>query len=538
MYIRKTTNKNKDGTVRTYVQIVQGYRVNGKVRQKVIANLGRLEQLQEGEIDNLLEHLSKFSKETWIKSRPENLKVEWTKKWGPALVSRRLWEDLSIGPQLRTFLDSTEITSPLEEAAFAMVLNRLCDPQSKLGVSEWINTVHRAEFRELKLQHFYKALDFLAEHKENLEVKLFERIRNLFNMDLDLVFWDTTSTYFEGSGPEEMAKYGFSKDKRPDRLQIVIGVLMTKEGIPVAHQIFPGNTNDTKTFKSIVDDLRQRFSINRLIMIGDRGMVSQKILKELRDCGMEYIVGLRMRRLAGIDDMLSWNARYLKVKDNLKAKEVRIDNWDRFILCLNPEAKERDRLARKNMVAKLEQKLLKGGAKSLVGNRGYRRYLNVNGKAASINWEALKRKERFDGKYLLLTNSDLPTEQVALAYKDLWKVERAFRELKSGLDLRPIYHWTDSRVRGHVMVCYLALVLESSLQKKLRDIKPDLSYRKVMRHLAQMAAVKVSFEGQEYLTRSELQGEAYMAFKAAGIRPPKHMQPMNGVCQDSCRTFI
>ncbi len=209
-------------------------------------------------------------------------------------------------------------------------------------------------------------------------------------MELDLVFWDTTSTYFEGSGPEDLAKYGFSKNKRPDRLQIVIGVLMTKEGIPVAHQIFPGNTNDTKTFKSIVDDLRKRFSITRVIMVGDRGMVSQKILKELRECGMEYIVGMRMRRLA-----------------------------------------------RKSMVAKLEQKLLKGGTKSLVGNRGYRRYLNVNGKAATINREALKREERFDGKYLLLTNSDLPTEQVALAYKDLWKVERAFRELKSGLDLRP-----------------------------------------------------------------------------------------------------
>ncbi len=225
--------------------------------------------------------------------------------------------------------------------------------------------------------------------------------------------------------------------------------------------------------------------------------------------------------------MLSWNARYLKVKDNLKVKEVRIDELGRFILCLNPEAKERDRLARKSMVAKLEQKLLKGGTKSLVGNRGYRRYLNVNGKAATINREALKREERFDGKYLLLTNSDLPTEQVALAYKDLWKVERAFRELKSGLDLRPIYHWTDSRIKGHVMVCYLALVLESTLQKKLRDIKPGISCRKVMRNLAQMQAVIVSFEGQAYLTRSELQGEAYMAFKATGTRPPNHMQLMD-----------
>lgn len=526
MFIRKTTCKNKNGTIRTYVQIVQGYRENGKVRHKIIANLGRLEKLQEGEIDNLLEHLSKFSKETWIKARPENLKVEWTKEWGPALVFHRLWEELSLGPHLRTLLGSTEITSPLEEAAFAMVLNRLCDPQSKLGVSEWVSTVYRPEFQELQLQHYYKALDFLAEHKDKLEVQLFGRIRNLFNMELDLVFWDTTSTYFEGSGPEELAKYGFSKDKRPDRLQIVIGLLMTKEGIPVAHQIFPGSTNDTKTFKSIVDDLKNRFHINRVIMVGDRGMVSKKILQELRDSGLEYIVGLKMRRLKGIDDMIGWKSRYLKVKDNLKVKEVRIDDWGRFILCLNPEARERDQKARKEMVAKLEQKL-KTGAKSLVGNRGYRRYLKVDGKAVGIDREKLRKEARFDGKYLLLTNCDLPMDQVALAYKDLWKVERAFRELKSGLDLRPIYHWTDKRVKGHVMVCFLALVLESTLQKKLRENNPDLNFRKVMKDLAQMRAVKVSFENEQYLTRSELQGDAFAAFKAVKARPPLHMQIIN-----------
>ena len=341
------------------------------------------------------------------------------------------------------------------------------------------------------------------------------------------MFWDTTSTYFEGKGPEELAQYGYSKDKRPDRLQIVIGLLMTKEGIPIAHQIFPGNTNDVKTFKSIIDDLRQRFNINRVITVGDRGMVSQKILKELRENGMEYIVGMRMRRLKGIDSMLGWNSRYLKVKDNLKVKEVRQDSRGRFILCLNPDGAERDRKARQDMLAKLEQKITQKGAKSLVGNRGYRRYLKVDGKAVEIDKEALKREARFDGKYLLLTNSALPTDQIALAYKDLWKVERAFRELKSGLDLRPIYHWTDSRVRGHVMVCFLALVLETAMQKKLQAVNKDLSYRKVFKDLAQLHAVKVSFEGQDYLTRSELKGEAYAAFKALGTRPPLHMQPMN-----------
>ena len=256
MYVRKVTNKNKNGTARTYLQIVEGFREGGKVRHKVVANLGRIEQLQEGAIDNLIAHLNKFSKENWRKANPENLRVQWTRQWGPTLVFHHLWEELSIGPQLRVFLNGTEKAAPLEEAAFAMVLNRLCDPQSKLGVSEWIDTVYRPEFESLQLQHFYRALDFLAEYKDKLEVQLFERIRNLFNMELDLVFWDTTSTYFEGDGPEEIARYGYSKDKRSDRLQIVIGLLMTKKGIPVAHQIFPGNISDVNTFKAVLEDLR------------------------------------------------------------------------------------------------------------------------------------------------------------------------------------------------------------------------------------------------------------------------------------------
>lgn len=527
MYIRKVSNKNKDGSVRTYLQIVEGFREGGKVRHKVIANLGRIEQLQEGAIDNLISHLNKFSKENWRKASPENLQVQWTKQWGPALVFRHLWNELSIGPQLQVFLNKTEIVSPLDEAVFAMVLNRLCDPQSKLGVSEWIQTVYRPEFESLQLQHFYRALDFLAEYKDKLEVQLFERIRNLFNMDLDLVFWDTTSTYFEGNGTEELAHYGYSKDKRSDRLQIVIGLLMTKEGIPVAHQIFPGNISDVNTFKAALEDLRRRFHVTRIIMVGDRGMVSKNILQEIRAAGLEYIVGMRMRRLVGIDWMLGWKSRYIKIKQNLKAKEVRCDDRGRYILCLNPEAAERDRLARKDMLAKLEYKIKNTGPKGLVGNRGYRRYLKIDSDAVSIDQEALKKEARFDGKYLILTNSNLPTDQVVLAYKDLWKVERAFRELKSGLDLRPIYHWTDSRVRGHVMVCFLALVMESAMQKRLQDVGSKASYRQLCKDLTQLYAMKITLEGQDYLTRNELQGEAYSVFKALKIRPPLHMQSLD-----------
>lgn len=306
MYVRTKVFKNKDGSTRTYLELIESYRVNGRARQRVIANLGRVEELQKGQIDRLIQQLTKFTETKWIKAHLEDsANIVWTKSWGPALVFRHLWEKLGLKSVLKSIPNSSEVTPA---AIFAMVLNRLCDPQSKLGVSEWVNTMYCPEFESLQLQHYYRVLDILAEHKDKIELHLFHRVRDLFNLGLDLVFWDTTSTYFEGKGPEEFAKFGYSKDKCSDRMQIVIGVLMTKEGIPVAHEVFPCNTCDINTFKSILNCLREKFQINRVIIVGDRGMVSQKVLAEINNAGMEYIVGMRMRRLKGIDHMLSWNA--------------------------------------------------------------------------------------------------------------------------------------------------------------------------------------------------------------------------------------
>jgi len=249
MYIRTKEFKNKDGSVRTYLQIVENVRINGKPTQKVIANLGRIEELKEKEvIDRLITSLAKYSEHQWVQAEAEELKAEWGKEWGPALIFRALWEELRLKHILGTLLSRTEIENDLEEATFAMVLNRLSDPSSKLGVERWMKRVYRPEFAQVKLRHLYQALDFVAEHKEEIEKALFARVGDFFNLELDLVLWDTTSTYFEGIPSGELARYGFSKDHRPDRVQIVIGILMTKEGIPVAHQVFPGNTTDVDCY--------------------------------------------------------------------------------------------------------------------------------------------------------------------------------------------------------------------------------------------------------------------------------------------------
>jgi len=526
MFIRKKTFTNKDGTTREYLQLVESYRVNGRSRQRVIANLGRLEDLQGGQLDRLIENLTRFSETQWVRMSLDETQASWSKQWGPALIFHNLWEEkLGLGPCVRRILNRTEKTSPFEEALFAMVLNRLCDPLSKLGLNErWLQSVYHPPLEKLQFHHFYHALDFVAEYKNEIESFLFDRVRNLFNCELDLVFWDTTSTYFEGSGPEELAKYDYSKDKRPDRLQIMIGLLMTKEGIPVSHHIFPGNTGDVRTFKAAFSDLRRRFNVTRVIMVGDRGMVSKKVLQEISAAGLQYIVGVKMRRRPDIDRMLSWNAPYTRVKENLKVKEVWSNGISRYILCFNPEGAERDRNARREMIIKLKRKLDSGNIKGLLGNKGYRQYLKASKNAVTIDHDAIRREARYDGKYMLKTNTDLPPDQVVLAYKELWRVERVFRELKPGLELRPIYHWTESRVRGHVMVCFLALVLESALIRYLKGKQSKAGYLQVMADLATLHAIQFSFNDKVYLFRTELQGDAYEAFRVLGLRPPLKAQ--------------
>jgi len=525
MYIRTKKFKNKDGSTRTYLQIVEGVRVGNKVRQKVICNLGRLEQLKEGELDNLIEKLAQFSEKTWVQSQAKQFGAKWAKEWGTVIVFQRLWEQLGLSRILKTLLESTQITSSLEQAIFAMVVNRLCEPRSKRGVYRWLRGIYHPPFKGLSLHHLYRGLDFLADNKDAIEVRLFDSVKDLFNLKLDLFFWDTTSTYFEGSGPEDIAQYGFSKDKRPDRVQIIIGILMTKEGIPVAHQIFPGNTHDTTTFRAALKDIRTKFNIDRVILVADRGMVSEDILREIEKAGLKYIVGVPMRKAKAMKEVLSKRGRYRKVKDNLKVKEISTEK-ERYIICLNPEQAQRDRHAREEIIEKIQNKLKTEGIKSFVANRGYRKYLKIDGANITVDREALKEEEKYDGKYVLRTNTSLEAEQIALAYKDLWKVERAFREMKSGLDLRPIYHWSDKRVRGHVMVCFLAFLMETIFRKKLAEAGYTGEYEYLIDDLRQLKAVEIQLDGHKYLSRTELQGDSYTAFKALGIRPPEYIQKM------------
>jgi len=308
---------------------------------------------------------------------------------------------------------------------------------------------------------------WLGENKNEVEERLFAAHRDLFTR-LRLVYFDTTSFYFEGEGGDELGQYGHSKDHRPDRRQVVVGALLTQEGRPLSCTVEPGNKTDVTALLPVVDRARERFGLTEVCFVADRGTVSCGVIEALEERGMGYILGMRMRRLNEIrDQVLCHPGRYQHVEDNLRVKEVRIEDR-RYIVCYNPSQAKKDAEDRAAIVEALEKKL-KGGAKALIGNRGFRRYLSAETGAVQLDPNRIDAEARYDGKWVLRTNTKLPADEVALQYKQLLGVEQLFRSAKSLLETRPIYHRLDTTITGHIFCSFLALLLMHELNEGIRQ---------------------------------------------------------------------
>ena len=531
MFVRVKRNVSK-GIAYEYLQIVRSYREGGKVKQQIIGALGRRDRLlASGELDALLRSLAKFSDNLRVVEavRTSGLAARTTRQWGPALVFERLWERQGLPDLLRQLAQDRKFEFEVERAAFAMALQRLCAPGSDLAGVAWVKTVEAPGFDGLALQHFYRTAAFLAGVRQDLESRLFHRDLNLFNQTLEVVFIDTTSLYCYRDTETEWRKRGYSRDRRPDLPQWVLCVAVNAQGWPIAWEIFPGNTADQKALAQVVELLRQRFHIRRVTVVADRGMISRDTITMLtghETAPFDYVLGCRMRRQKEVsEEVLARAGRYQPVAANLEVKEVRVGD-KRYVVCRNPQEAARDAGAREAILEKLRQTVAKQGPKAVLGNKGYARFLKVARGSVSIDEEAVKRDARLDGKFVLTTNTDLPTAEVAQTYKSLWRVERTFREQKSTLEVRPIYHHRDDTSMGHIVASFLALRLEVDLQQRLDDRGAKVSWPEVMRDLGQVHSVLVELDGQGYQLRTELVGSAYHAFAAAGVRPPPTVTPL------------
>jgi hypothetical protein len=547
MFVRVKTLRANHRTYQ-YLHIVENRWEHGQVRQRLVGSLGRLDQLlATGDLRRVIEGLVAQCPQVRLLEAQQQaaLAAESDRVWGPVLIFERLWQELGLEELFRELARGGRLNFDLERCAFALVLQRLLAPGSDRRGVEWIQTVEARGFPALRLPHFYRTVGWLWRRKDRVERHLYERDRDLFNQGLDLVFFDTTSTYFEGRGWEGWAKLGKSRDHRPDHLQLILGVVMRRDGVPITCELWPGNLHDTQTLLPVLEGLKQRFRIGRVILVCDRGMVSAQNLKALRQAHYDYIVGMKMRGLLEVrEEVLKRAGRYREVKHNLWVKEVWVGER-RYVVCVNPERAEKDRQDRQAILAKLEAKLASGGVKRLISNRGYRRFLKVTKGAAQIDAARVKQDERYDGKYVLRTTTDLPAPEVAEAYKQLTWIERLWRELKNVMEVRPIYHWQKKdNVKGHIFASFLALYLSATLRRRLEQLRqkehPEgasptarleparllIPWDKLLQDLSQVRAITVRLDDQRYLMRTELRGHAHAAFRALGLRPPPLAQPL------------
>jgi hypothetical protein len=546
--------RTKTSGTRSYLQIVENRWEDGRPRQRVIATLGRLDQLQQsGQLDALLVSGARLAQSVLLLSAHAKgqLPTITTRRIGPALIFQRLWKATGCQRVIERLLDGRRFEFDVERAIFLTVLHRLFDPGSDRAADRWRTDYRIDGCDAIQLHHLYRAMAWLGEErphdqqagktpfaprctKDRVEEELFAHRRDLFT-DLQLVFFDTTSIYFEGEGGQDIGQRGFSKDHRPDLYQMVVGAVLDGQGRPICCELWPGNTTDVTTLIPVVDRLRSRFGVRRVCIVADRGMISQETITALEqdERGWQYILGARMRSQNEVrDEVLSRAGRYRVVHPKrvnsddpspLKVKEVWVGER-RYVVCLNEDEARKEAADREAIVAALREQLRRGD-KSLVGNTGYRRYLSGSDSPHfRIDEAKIAEDARYDGKWVLRTNTELDSAEVALQYKQLWMVEHWFRSCKSLLQTRPIYHKCDETIRGHVFCSFLALVLRQELQTRLEERGHEFEWADVIGDLDRLQMVEVEQDGKRFLLRSEVQGSCGKVFQAVGVAIPATVQ--------------
>jgi hypothetical protein len=533
----------------TYVYLVENVREEGRTKQRIIANLGRKEVVvARGDLDRLVRSVARLAQRSMVLSvvegeAPPNAMC---RRIGPALLFERLWQEVGCRAVLEELAAQRQFEFAAERATFLTVLHRLFVSGSDRAAEKW-----RADYRiegteALQLHHLYRAMAWLGEpltdqagaselaprcRKDVVEEELFARRRDLF-AELSVVFMDTTSLSFEGQGGEELGRRGHSKDYRPDLNQMIVGLVMDQDGRPLCSELWPGNTADVTTLLPVVDRLRARFGVGRICVVADRGMISAATIAALEERKLEYILGVRERssaevRSTVIDDQTPFVPLVVPRASGdlteLEAKQVKIGGR-RYIVCRNLAEARRDAEQRAAILDGLRTKLAQGD-KALVGNSGFRRYLKtVSARHFAIDEARVADDARFDGLYVLRTNTKITPLQVMLRYRDLLRVEQLLRQAKAVLATRPIYHSSDMAIRGHVFCSFLALLLAKELEDRLRRQGVAAEWGDILRDLDRLQQIQLEQDGKRFLLRTPTTGVAGKLFQAVGVALPPNIQ--------------
>jgi transposase len=577
MYLRTTKVKRPDGHIDEYIRLVESHWNNGSPRHRVVCNLGRKDLLAP-HID-ALSRLIKGERNPHGESLDLSAVGAWD--WGVLLVARHFWEQLG----LQAILDSAQkggVNGELSDRTLALVANRLCEPTSEHGIARWLETDYvcdrsgrrwlpewrddserlasrrpRVRVKDRQLRQWYGTLDRLVAQKKSIEKELFLRLRSLFALNVDLVFYDLTSTYFEGNGPAGLALHGHSRDGKPRNRQILVGQVMI-DGWPIAHHVFEGNKRDSVTVVQVLDDIQKRFGLRRVVFVGDRGMVTSDNIDLLRSREQGYVVGLNRRRrpevlryirratgpwlecpagIAASERAVVPKTQVQEVKSDKPGVRVFVVHSDERLAYERAErekAMERVNAALESLAnrvntgkLKVPEKIGAAAARTLAGNHGYRYYDWKLEKGRFRYFEHpinLKNEKSLEGKYLIQTEEqNLSALEAVTVYKELSEVERAFARLKDVIEMRPIFHQKAARVQAHVFVASLAFLLDRALEKKLKSAGLDISSREAWQLLRTIRVVEIGV-GAEKTTRSITQGSGRAA-KILRILGLKNLDP-------------
>ena len=549
MYLRTTQRRNKDGSVVRYYALAENLRhpERGYVEAKVVHNFGRADRLDRAALERLVASIRRVLEDAGggsvarAGSSGAGIAIEASFELGIVHVAKALWTRLGIGAAIQARVAEQQLQAPHATALLAMVAQRLGRPGSKLACHErWLDRVWLPEARDLSLHQLYRALDILALHGEAIEQAVFWRAVDLFKLDVDLVFYDGTTAWFE-TDEEDVAshdwrgltfaplrKRGHSKEGRDNDPQLVIALAVTRDGVPVRSWVFPGATPDVATVQRIKDDLRA-MRLGRVLFVGDAGLYSKANLDELAKGAGRYILATPIRRVKEIrDEVLSHPGRYADIAPHLRAKEVVLGEGERrrrYILCLNEEEADKQRRHRAELLAILKAELEalrqdhSKAACRLIASRRFAPYLSQddNGRPC-LDQDKIRRAEHLDGKFVLTTNDDtLSVADIALGYKGMWIIESCFRKMKTtGLAVRPMFHWMPQRITAHVRLCVLALMIQ-----RAAEIATGLPWRQLAGSLEQLKAVRYTSEGQTLVQATTIGPELAAIFTKLGIAPPK-----------------
>ena len=547
MYPRTVKVRSSSGTVNEYVRVVEAYREGGKVKQRVVADLGRKDLLITV-LPKLRRLLAGDDDDSGADPTPDPLVID-ASTWGPILVVRALFEQLGLWAILDQHLGRAKGV-PFADRAFALIANRLIAPASEHGLAGWLETDfvcdrkgrrfvphwhqrRRVRVHPRQLDAWYRTLDQLHAAKDQIEVALFNRLRDLFSLKPDLVLYDITSTYFEGAGPHDFAKHGYSRDGKPQNVQVIVGVVVVA-GWPIAHHVWSGNRIDHSTVQEVIKDLCKRFEFRRLVFVGDRGMVTDENLEAITKDGHGFLVGIKRRRNAKLDawldaiDETKWincpggiNTQERKTDPpRTRAQQVPSGDPDLRVIVIDSderrgyeEAKRQQAMERaRQKLEKLKERVAAGDVKKpekigaaveriMQRYHGYR-YFDWGLKDGVLEYSEsetrLGREKKIEGKYVVSTREKGFSVLDAVAtYKELTDIESGIRQLKDVLEMRPIYHQVEPRVKAHIFVAALALLVQRLLGRRLADSGVDLSPSRAIQALSTVRLVKFRLDGQE-----------------------------------------